>query len=101
MRRESLGRAVVGCAHDHDQEECGQHDFRYEARQQGIAARRVLAVSVRSEPRMHVEAGRPAGDDVEHARSRNRSHNLRDHVRQIDPKQGSAFPPRVQRLRPD
>jgi len=79
-RGESLGRTLVGCPHDHDQEKCGEDDFRHEARQQRVPARGVQAIAVGREPGMHIKAGRSAGNNVEHSGRRNATQYLRDDV---------------------
>lgn len=55
----------VGGSHDDHQEEERQHDFRDQARHQGVPAGRMFGVAVGGETRAQVEAGFAAGDDIQ------------------------------------
>ena len=77
----ALGRAIVGRSHDDQQEECGQNDFRDQTGQQRIAARRMYAVSVRSESTANVEAGLAAGDHLQNTWGRDGTQNLGEDIR--------------------
>ena len=80
-RRETGWRVFVGCAVDHQQETCGQHNFNHDGRQHGITARRMLAEAVRGEAAgRRVEASFTAGNDVQNARCDNTAHHLSDNI---------------------
>ena len=92
-RREAGWNARVGRSHDHEQEHQGHHDLAHERRGETVTARRVCAVAVGREAARQAEAGRTAGDNVEHGGGENSAEHLRDHVgREFAARKTSARP---------
>src|SRR5947207_751124 len=74
--------ARVSVAHDDKQEAGGEHEFADEAGNQGIAARRMLAVAVAGKSSGEIEALFSTGDYIEHERGDNRAGQLSQDVGQ-------------------
>ncbi len=71
----------MGRAHDNEEKHHRHHDFRDEARDQGVLAGRMLAISIRRKTLGDIESGGAARNHIEQRRSDDRTDHLRDHIR--------------------
>ena len=81
-RSESRRSTLVRSAEDDEQKEHGHDDLADQRRHKAVAARRVLAESVRRKTAGKVETGFAAGDEKQNAARRNRAQHLSHDVRQ-------------------
>ncbi len=65
QRRKARRSLAVGRAHDDEEKHHRHHDFRDEARDQGVLAGRMLAISIRRKTLGDIESGGAARDHIE------------------------------------